>query len=65
MNRKKHYASTNVMKLLTIDEAKERYKVGRGLLTQIAKENNALLKIGRCVRIDAEKLDSALEIYEA
>ena len=55
--------SDNVVKLATIEMAKERYKLSRGLLLQIAEENNAVRRIGRTVRVDCEKLDKALENY--
>ena len=59
MNKAKY--STDVTKFATIDMAKERYKLSRASVVNLAEENNALIHIGRCVRIDVQKLDKALD----
>lgn len=59
MNKAKY--STDVTKLATINMAKERYKLSRASAVKLAEENNALIHIGRCVRIDVQKLDKALD----
>ena len=55
--------SNNVVKLATVKQAKERYKLSRGLLMQIAEDNNAVRRFGRSVRIDVLVMDKAIENY--
>lgn len=59
MNRAKY--SADITKFATIDMAKERYKLSRATVVKLAEEKNALIHIGRCVRIDVQKLDKELE----
>lgn len=59
MNRAKY--STDITKFATVSMAKERYKLSRTLVVKLAEENNALIHIGRCVRIDVQKLDKSLD----
>lgn len=37
--------------------AMERYNLCRGNVMSLSREAGALIKYGRCVRIDADKLD--------
>lgn len=53
----------NITKLATIEEARERYRLGRALLLSLAEENNALRRFSRTIRIDIEVLDKAIENY--
>lgn len=55
--------SNNVSKLATVEQAVERYKLGRTKLMQVAEVNGAVRRIGRSVRIDVEVLDKAIELY--
>ena len=55
--------SNDITKLATVPQAKERYKLGRTKLMQIAEDNNAVRRFGRSVRIDIEVLDKAIENY--
>lgn len=55
--------SNNVSKLATIEQAKERYKLSRNLLMQIAEDNNAVRRFGRAVRIDVPIMDKAVANY--
>ena len=59
MNRAKY--SADITKFATIDMAKERYKLSRATVVNLAEKNNALIHIGRCVRIDVQKLDKELD----
>lgn len=61
---KPSYCKSDVVKLATVNEARQRYRLSRGMVTKIASENNALRKIGNCVRIDVSVLDEALELYD-
>lgn len=54
---------TKEIKLLTVNEAKERYKLSRNTLIKIAEESNAIRRFGRAVRIDAPIMDKAIENY--
>lgn len=58
MNKSKF--SDNVTKLATIKQAQERYKICRGTLVKYAEKNGAIVRFGRSVRIDIEKMDAAL-----
>ena len=55
--------SNNISKLATVNQAKERYKLSRNLLMQIAEDNGAVRRIGRAVRIDIPEMDKATEKY--
>ena len=55
--------SNEVIKLDTIPQAMERYKISRGTLMKIADNENAIRRFGRSVRIDIEVLDRAIEQY--
>lgn len=60
--RKASYTN-NVSKLATVEQAKERYKMSRNLLMQIATDNNAVHRFGRSVRIDVPAMDKAIANY--
>lgn len=45
-------------RFVTTDIARERYNLCREKLIKLAREAGALIKYGRTVRIDVEKLDS-------
>lgn len=55
--------SNEVIKLATVKQATERYKLGRNLLMKLAENENAVRHFGRAVRIDVQKLDRAIEEY--
>lgn len=55
--------SNNISKLATVNQAKERYKLSRNLLMQIAEDNGAVRRIGRTVRIDIPEMDKAISNY--
>lgn len=54
---------TNVTKYSTVDEARERYRLGRNKLMEIAEANDAVRRIGRRVLIDIPEMDKAIEQY--
>ena len=47
-------------KLATVQMMQEEYKYGKNLIYQIAKEANAIIRVGRTTRIDVEKFDKVL-----
>ncbi len=53
----------SAVKLGTVKEGQERYRLGRNKLMEIAEKENAVRRIGRSVRIDVEVLDKAIEQY--
>lgn len=53
----------NVVKLGTVEEAKERYRLGRNKLMEIAESENAVRRFGRSVRIDISVMDNAINNY--
>lgn len=61
MNKRSY--SNDVVKLATIDQARERYKLSRNLLMKIAEDNGAVRRLGRAVRIDIPLMDKALNSY--
>jgi hypothetical protein len=61
MNQAKYQKA--VFKLATVNEARERYRLSRNLLMEVAEINNAVRRFGRAVRIDIEVMDRAIENY--
>ena len=57
----KRTVSDKLTKLATIEQARERYKMSRATLMKLAKNYEALVKIGRIVRIDIERFDKGIE----
>ena len=51
---------TDPVKLATIREAQERYRLGRTSVVKLAQEHGAIRRFGRSLRIDVELLDSVL-----
>lgn len=43
---------------MSINDAQKRYSLCRNTLVKLAKQANALYKIGRAVRIDSQGLDN-------
>ncbi len=60
MNKNK-FSNDIVIKLATVQQAQERYKISRNTLMSFAKQYNAIVRFGRSVRIDIEKMDSGIE----
>lgn len=61
MNRAKY--TTPVTKLATVNEARERYRLGRNSLMKIAENNNAVRRFGKNVRIDISIMDKEIMNY--
>lgn len=55
--------SNNISKLATVEQAKERYKLSRNLLLDVAEKENAVRRFGRAVRIDVQIMDKAINNY--
>ncbi len=55
--------SNNISKLATVEQAKERYKLSRNLLLDVAEKENAVRRFGRAVRIDIPAMDKAINNY--
>lgn len=60
--RKSNY-SDEITKFATVDQARERYKLSRDTVVKLAKEADAVRKIGRSIRIDIPTMDSAVDSY--
>ncbi len=45
-------------KLLTVEDAKARYSLGRDSIKQIAQQQGAIVRIGRAVRVNINVLDN-------
>ena len=56
---KPEYSDT-ITKLATVQQAVERYKLGRTKLMEIAENENAVRRFGRSVRIDVPAMDRAI-----
>lgn len=52
--------SDDISKLATVPQAIERYKVSRKTLMKYANDASAVVRFGRSVRIDIEKMDVSL-----
>ena len=52
------------IKLLTVKEACTIYKMSRNTLMKVARDNNAVVKIGRSVRIMPKEMDAGLNLYK-
>lgn len=48
-------------KLLTVQQARERYQLSRATLMKIAEEAAAVRRFGRAIRLDIQLLDKAIE----
>ena len=59
MNKPNYTAS--ITKYATVKMATERYKLSKASVIKMAKKHHALIRIGRSVRIDIEKLEKALD----
>ena len=57
---KPNYSIENA-KLLTVEQARQRYQLSRNLLMKTAEECYAIRRFGRAVRIDYLVLDRAIE----
>lgn len=53
--------TNEITKLATIEQAKDRYKLGRYALTRYAEEKGALVRFGRNIRINIEKMDECID----
>ena len=53
--------SNVIIKFGTIAQCCERYKIGRTMMMKLARECDAVKKIGRSVRIDVSKIDAFLD----
>ncbi len=52
--------SDQVIKLATVPQAQQRYKISRRTLMKYAEQYNAIVRFGRSVRIDVEQFDKAM-----
>ncbi len=53
----------SAVKLGTVKEAQERYRLGRSKLMEIAENEGAVRRFGRSVRVDVSVLDRAIANY--
>ncbi len=56
---------TDNSKLLTVDGACARYQLGKGTIRKIAKEESAIVRIGRVIRINVDILDDYFDSLAA
>ncbi|MBQ8983284.1 MAG: hypothetical protein IJ079_06815 [Lachnospiraceae bacterium] len=59
----KNYTKNDNPRLLTIEEARQNYRMSRNLLMRIATECNAVRRFGRAVRIDPVVFENGIENY--
>ncbi len=57
---RKNNFSNEISKLATVPQAQERYKVSRRTVMNFAEQYNAVVRFGKSVRIDCERLDKVL-----
>lgn len=53
--------SADVSKLATIPMARDRYKLSRNALVKYANEANAVVKLGKSIRINITKMDMYID----
>ena len=58
MNKRGEIHNNKAMKTGRIDDAMQRYGVGRQTIRKVAKEAKAEIKIGRSYLVNFEKLDA-------
>ena len=51
---------TGEVLLITYKQAMKRYSLGLSTVIELAKESNALIKIGKSARINVQKMDDYL-----
>lgn len=51
----------NTLKLVTVNQACERYQFSRNTLMRVADDLGAIKRFGRTVRIDVQAMDKAIE----
>lgn len=59
--QKASYSNEKIGRLATISQAKERYKLGRAKIMEVAQQSDAIRRFGRAVRIDIEVMDKAID----
>lgn len=47
--------------LLSYEEAATRFALSRGTIIKLARDSNSVVKIGRCARVIAKKLEKYIE----
>ena len=50
--------SENITKLATVEQARDRYKISRKTLMKYADICGAIVRFGKSVRINVEKMDA-------
>lgn len=58
---KNHSFSTELSKLSTVPQAEERYKISRKTLMKHASEIGAVVRFGKSVRINIDKMDAYVD----
>lgn len=61
MNKATRHEITNNTMLITYEQARERYNLGRNVVMKLAKESGALVKIGKAARVDVETMDNYIK----
>ena len=61
MNKRKTIISNQDPAFLRLQEVQARYNVGRVTARKLAEESGSIVKVGRCVLVDIERLDAYLE----
>ena len=56
----KNNFTNEITKLATVSQAQERYKISRYSLMKFAEDHGAVVRFGKSVRIDIEKMDASL-----
>ena len=58
---KKTSYTDQITKLATIEQAKDRYKLGRYALMRCASDVGAIIRFGRNIRINIERMDAYVD----
>ena len=59
--RKRTHQITDTSFLISVDEAMQRYQVGRAAVTKLGKDCNGIVYIGRSLRFNVKRMDEYIE----
>ena len=60
MRARQRNDDTTCQVLLSYEEAASRFALSRGTIIKLARDSNSVVKIGRCARVIAKKLENYL-----
>lgn len=61
MRARRKNVDTSCQVLLSYEEAATRFALSRTTVIKLARDSNSVVKIGRCARVIAKKLEAYIE----